>query len=47
MNSPNDLLTFLLVASALAGAVAYRRVVRGEPLTATDAEPLVAAVPGD
>lgn len=35
-----------LAASALAGAVAYRRLVLGEPLTAADAEPLVATVLG-
>lgn len=35
-----------LAASALAGAVAYRRLVLGEPLTSNDAEPLVATVLG-
>ena len=35
-----------LAASALAGAVAYRRLVLGEPLTTIDAEPLVATVLG-
>lgn len=35
-----------LAASALAGAVAYRRLVLGEPLTPADAEPLVALVLG-
>lgn len=35
-----------LAASALAGAVAYRRLVLGEPLTTADAEPLVATVLG-
>lgn len=35
-----------LVASALAGAVAYRRLVLGAPLTSADAEPLVTAVLG-
>lgn len=35
-----------LAASALAGAVAYRRLVLGEPLTPADAEPLVATVLG-
>lgn len=35
-----------LAASALAGAVAYRRLVLGEPLVAADAEPLVATVLG-
>jgi len=35
-----------LAASALAGAVAYRRLVLGEPLTVPDAEPLVATVLG-
>lgn len=35
-----------LAASALAGAVAYRRLVLGEPLTTADAEPLVAIVLG-
>jgi len=35
-----------LAASALAGAVAYRRLVLGEPLATTDAEPLVATVLG-
>lgn len=36
-----------LAASALAGAVAYRRLVLGDPLSTTDAEPLVATVLGD
>lgn len=35
-----------LAASALAGAVAYRRLVLGDPLTGSDAEPLVATVLG-
>jgi AcrR family transcriptional regulator len=35
-----------LAASALAGAVAYRRLVLGESFTIADAEPLVAAVLG-
>jgi AcrR family transcriptional regulator len=35
-----------LAASALAGAVAYRRLVLGQPLTPADAEPLVATVLG-
>lgn len=35
-----------LAASALAGAVAYRRLVLGQPLAAADAEPLVATVLG-
>lgn len=35
-----------LAASALAGAVAYRRLVLGDPLSAADAEPLVATVLG-
>lgn len=35
-----------LAASALAGAVVYRRLVLGEPLTTADAEPLVATVLG-
>ena len=35
-----------LAASALAGAVVYRRLVLGEPLTTTDAEQLVATVLG-
>lgn len=36
-----------LAASALAGAVAYRRLVLGDPLTDADAVPLVATVLGD
>ena len=35
-----------LAASALAGAVAYRRLVLGEPLTTADTEALVATVLG-
>lgn len=35
-----------LAASALAGAVAYRRLVLGEPLTTADTGPLVATVLG-
>lgn len=35
-----------LAASALAGAVAYRRLLLGEPLAEADAEPLVATVLG-
>jgi len=35
-----------LAASAMAGAVTYRRLVLGEPLTTADAEPLVATVLG-
>ena len=36
-----------LAASALAGAVAYRRMVLGDPLAVTDADALVATVLGD
>lgn len=35
-----------LAASALVGAVAYRRLVLGEPLAPIDAEPLVGIVLG-
>lgn len=36
-----------LAASALAGAVAYRRMILGDPLTPAEARPLVASVLGD